>query len=122
MIVGRTTIIEADPEPVTVNCAETAVVVVDMQNDFCSKGGLFDRAGINISAVQKAVGPTRKVLSAARDAGITIVYLKMGFRADLSDLGDTDSANRVRHLQFGVGQPRSEEHTSELQSRENIVC
>ena len=47
MIVGRTTIIEADPEPVTVNCAETAVVVVDMQNDFCSKGGLFDRAGIN---------------------------------------------------------------------------
>ena len=62
MIVGRTTIIEADPEPVTVNCAETAVVVVDMQNDFCSKGGLFDRAGINISAVQKAVGPTREGL------------------------------------------------------------
>src|SRR5439155_25805045 len=104
MIVGRTTIIEADPEPVTVNCAETAVVVVDMQNDFCSKGGLFDRAGINISAVQKAIEPTRKVLCAARQAGIKIVYLKMGFRPDLSDLGGTDSPNRVRHLHFGVGQ------------------
>jgi ureidoacrylate peracid hydrolase len=102
---GRQTIIEAQPEPLTVNCVETAVMVVDMQNDFCSKGGLFDRAGINISAVQRAVGPTRKVLSAAREAGIKIVYLKMGFRADLSDLGDADSANRVRHLRFGVGQP-----------------
>ena len=65
-----------------------------MQNDFCSKGGLFDCAGINISAVQKAVEPTRKVLSAAREAGVKIVYLKMGFPADLSDLGDTGSVSR----------------------------
>ncbi len=104
---GRPTIIEAKPEAITVNCAETAVMVVDMQHDFCSKGGLFDRAGINISAVQKAVGPTREVLSAAREAGIKIVYLKMGFRSDLSDLGDTDSVNCVRHLHLGVGEPCS---------------
>src|ERR1700758_2357618 len=99
------TTIEASPEPIRISISQTAVVVVDMQNDFCSNGGLFDCAGINISAVQKAVGPTRKVLSAAREAGVKIVYLKMGFRADLSDLGDPDSASRVRHLQFGVGQP-----------------
>jgi len=102
---GRPKIIEAEPEPLTVHYSETAVIVVDMQNDFCSKGGLFDRAGINISAVRKAVGPTRKVLSAARESGIKIVYLKMGFRADLSDLGHTDSVNRVRHIQLGVGEP-----------------
>lgn len=99
------TTIEADPEPITIRISHTAVIVVDMQNDFGSKGGLFDHAGVNISIVQKAVGPTRKVLLAARDAGIKIVYLKMGFRSDLSDLGDTDSPNRVRHLQLGVGQP-----------------
>jgi ureidoacrylate peracid hydrolase len=81
------------------------VIVVDMQNDFCSKGGLFDRVGVNTSAVQKAIGRTRQVLSVAREAGIKIVYLKMGFWADLSDLGDTDSANRIRHLHLGVGQP-----------------
>jgi ureidoacrylate peracid hydrolase len=98
-------IIEAKPEPITVNCSEAAVIVVDMQNDFCSKGGLFDRAGVNIAAVRRAVGPTRKVLSAAREAGIKIVYLKMGFRPDLSDLGDPGSANRVRHLHLGVGEP-----------------
>jgi hypothetical protein len=49
---GRPMIIEAKPEPITVNCADTAVIVVGMQNDFCSKGGLFDRAGINLLAVQ----------------------------------------------------------------------
>jgi ureidoacrylate peracid hydrolase len=102
---GRQTIIVAKPEPLTVNCAETVVIVVDMQNDFCSRGGLFDHAGVNISSVQRAVGPTRKVLPAARDAGIRLFFLKMGFRADLSDLGDTDSASRARHLRFGVGQP-----------------
>lgn len=100
-------VIEAEPESLTVRCPETAVIVVDMQNDFCSKGGLFDRAGINTHAVQKAVGPTRRVLSAAREAGIKIVYLKMGFRPDLSDLGHADSANRARHLRFGVGEPCS---------------
>jgi ureidoacrylate peracid hydrolase len=45
------------------------------------------------------------VLSTARKAGIKIVYLKMGFRTDLSDLGSNESPNRVRHLHFGVGQP-----------------
>jgi ureidoacrylate peracid hydrolase len=100
-------VIEAKPEPITIDTAHTAVIVVDMQNDFCSKGGLFDRAGVDVSAVQKAVTPTRKVLSAARGAGIRIVYLKMGFRADLSDIGGTDSPNRMRHLHFGVGQPCS---------------
>lgn len=97
--------IEAKPGPITIDIAQTALIVVDMQNDFCSSGGLFDRAGMNISAVQKATGPTRKALSAGRKAGIKVVYLKMGFRPDLSDLGDTDSPNRVRHLHFGVGQP-----------------
>jgi ureidoacrylate peracid hydrolase len=45
-----------------------------------------------------AVGPIRKTLFAAPDAGIKIVYLKMGFRPDLSDLGGPESPNRVRHL------------------------
>ena len=97
--------IEAKPQPITVNTARTVVIVVDMQNDFCSKGGMFDRAGVNISMVQKVVGPTHKVLLAAREAGIKMVYLKMGFLPDLSDLGDADSPNRARHLHFGVGQP-----------------
>ena len=95
--------VEAKPEPIAVDIGQTAVIVVDMQNDFCSKGGLLDRAGLDFSMIQRAVGPTAKVLTSARQAGLKIVYLKMGFRPDLSDLGVSDSPNRVRHLRFGVG-------------------
>ena len=95
--------LEARPSAITINSAQTALIVVDMQNDFGSKGGLFERAGIDISNLRRVIEPTSKVLSAARRAAIKIVYLKMGFRPDLSDLGAEESPNRVRHLQFGVG-------------------
>src|SRR2546429_8035541 len=95
--------IEAKPDPIAIDTAKTAVIVVDMQNDFGSKGGMFDRAGLDISMIQGVVGPTAKVLTSARQAGAKIVYLKMGFRPDLSDLGVSDSPNRVRHLRLGVG-------------------
>src|SRR5438552_4343592 len=98
-------VIDAKPHPISIDPIKAAVLVVDMQNDFGSKGGMFDRAGIDISGIQKAVAPTARVLASARRAGIKIVYLKMGYRADLSDLGAPDAPNRVRHLEvFGVGQ------------------
>lgn len=97
-------VLEAKPGSISIDPSKAAVIVVDMQNDFGSKGGMFDRAGIDISGIQKAVAPTARVLAAARRAGMTIVYLKMGYRPDLSDLGAPDAPNRVRHLQLlGVG-------------------
>jgi ureidoacrylate peracid hydrolase len=79
--------IEAEPEPISIDLSKTVVIVVDMQNDFASKGGMFDRAGIDISMVPSAIGSTKRVLAAARDAGIKIIYLKMGYRPDLSNAG-----------------------------------
>src|SRR6266446_1469108 len=96
--------LDAKPEPIAVDPARSAVIVVDMENDFAAKGGMFDRAGVDVSGAQKAIGPTAKVLAAARQAGLKIIYLKMGYRPDLSDLGAADSVNRTRHLKFGVGQ------------------
>ena len=96
--------LDAEPDRIALDLARSAVIVVDMQNDFGSQGGLFDHAGIDISIIRRAIEPTRKVLAAARNAGIRIIYLKMGFRPDLSDLGAEDSPNRLRHLRFGVGQ------------------
>ncbi len=96
--------LNAKPEAFAFDTAKTAVIVVDMQNDFGAKGGMLDRAGIDISGIQKAVGPTAKVLAAARKAGVKIIYLKMGYKPDLSDLGAPDSVNRVRHLRFRVGE------------------
>ncbi|MCI4566746.1 cysteine hydrolase [Lysobacter sp. CFH 32150] len=100
---GRVVTLDAKPEPIAIDTATAAVIVVDMQNDFGAKGGMFDRAGIDISGIQRVIGPTARVLASARHAGIRIVYLKMGYRPDLSDLGAPDSVNRVRHLRLGVG-------------------
>jgi ureidoacrylate peracid hydrolase len=91
-------LIAAKPQPVAFDASSTAVIVVDMQNDFGAKGGMFDRAGINISMIQQAIPPTASVLAAARQAGIKVIYLKMGYRSDLSDLGSEGAPNRVRHL------------------------
>ena len=95
--------VDAKPEPIAIDPTKTAVIVVDMQNDFGAKGGMFDRAGIDISAIREAIGPTAKVLAAARAAGVKIIYLKMAFKPDLSDLGapDSPSARSAKRLGFG---------------------
>ena len=101
---SRIVTVEAKPGRLAMDIAKTAVIVVDMQNDFGSKGGMFDHAGLDISMIQRAVGPTAKVLSSARQAGLKVIFLKMGFHPDLSDLGAADSPNRMRHLRLGVGE------------------
>jgi len=95
--------LDAKPDPITIDLGMTAVIVVDMQNDFATKGGMADRAGIDISQIQATVGPTSRVVASARRGGIKIVYLKMAFRPDLSDLGPSHSKNRISHMQVNVG-------------------
>lgn len=97
--------VEARPHALTIDPRQTAVIVVDMQNDFGAEGGMFARAGIDRSGIRAAVAPTARVLAAARQAGMPVVYLKMGFAEDLSDAGGPEAPNRVRHLvAWGVGQ------------------
>src|SRR5687768_3107605 len=90
--------IMAKPDSIAINASNTAVIVVDMENAFAAKGGMLDRAGVNISMIQKVINPTAKVLAAARQAGIKIIYLKMAYRDDLTDLGSEESPTRMRHL------------------------
>ena len=96
-------VLDARPHPFAFSLPTSAVLVVDMQNDFGAEGGMFARAGIDISMIRKAVAPTSNVLAAARRRGLPIVYLKMAFKADLSDAGPAHSPNHMRHLRMGVG-------------------
>jgi nicotinamidase-related amidase len=97
---SRSVQVDARPNPLTLELTQTAVIVVDMQNDFVAEGGMFARAGLPVSAAQAVVEPTGRVLAGARAAGMKVVYLKMGFESDLSNLGGPDSPNRIRHLTF----------------------
>ena len=90
--------IDSRPEPLAIEPARTAVIVVDMQNDFGSHGGMMALAGIDISGNRAVIPATSRVLAAARQAGILVVYLKMAFRADLSDAGAPDTPNWLKHL------------------------
>jgi ureidoacrylate peracid hydrolase len=96
--------VEAKPAPLTIDPAESAVIVVDMQNDFGAEGGMFALAGIDISDIRAAIAPTARVLTAARRAGMAVVYLKMGFRPDLSDAGAPDAPNWLKHLPLRAGE------------------
>jgi ureidoacrylate peracid hydrolase len=88
----------ARPGPISFDLESAAVIVVDMQNDFGSKDGMFDRSGINISGIQKTIEPIARVIAAARKTGIEIIYLKMGFKPDLSDVGREEYHKRLRPL------------------------
>lgn len=96
--------IDAAPAPVAFDASTSAVLVIDMQNDFGSPGGMFDRAGIPIAPICAIVPNVARVLDAARVTGLKIIYVKMGFRPDLSNMGAKDSPNRKRHEDMGVGQ------------------
>jgi ureidoacrylate peracid hydrolase len=100
---GWTLQIAARPTPLELSIDRTAVVVVDMQNDFASPGGMFQRAGIDVGGIQAIVTPIATLLDAARAAGILVAYLKMGFQPDLSDTGAPDSPTWLKHVPFGVG-------------------
>ena len=62
----RETEIDARPEPITIDLNKTAVLVIDMQNDFGADGGMFERAGIDISGIRAVVPNVQAALAAAR--------------------------------------------------------
>jgi len=97
--------VEARPGPIVVDPCATAIIVVDMQNDFAAPGGMFDRAGIPIDGIQAIAEPIRLVLDAGRAAGMPFaVFLKMQFAADLSDAGQPDAPNRIKHRPLRIGE------------------
>lgn len=96
--------LDTRPEAILVDAKTMAILVVDMQNDFAAPGGMFDRAGIPIAAIDAIVAPTRSVLDAARAAGMLVVFLKMQFAHHLADAGPPDTPNRIKHRPLGLGE------------------
>ena len=100
----RSIVVEARPEPLALDPGKTAVIVVDMQNDFGAEGGMFARAGISIADIAAVVDPIAQVLDAARRTGMIVIYLTMQFEPDLSDAGARDAPNFLKHRPLGIGQ------------------
>ncbi len=88
---GKYVIVQAEPEPIEIDVLKTAVLVVDMQNTFVRKGGYLDLLGFDISATEKIIKPCQEIVSTAREKGIKVIYLQMGYSPDLSDSGGQNS-------------------------------
>ena len=77
--------VDAEPYPFTFEQASTALVIIDMQRDFVEPGGFGETLGNDVSLLQAAVAPLRKVLDAARAAKMLVIHTREGHRPDLSD-------------------------------------
>jgi len=77
----------AEPEPIDIDLQRTAAIIVDMQNAFVSKGGMFDLRGIDVAPSQKIVEPIKKICNTARAKGVKIIYAAMVLSPDLHEVG-----------------------------------
>ena len=78
--------IAAAPNPVVFDAARTALIVIDMQNDFCARGGWFDSRGIDLGPARGVITPINRMLAGARKAKIPVVWLNWGVRPDRLNL------------------------------------
>ncbi len=78
--------IPALPKRVAVDLNKCAVLVVDMQNDFCSPGGWLDHIGVDYRPARKPIEPLQRLLPAARAAGLPVIWVNWGNRPDRLNL------------------------------------
>ena len=97
------TTLPAEPYPLELELSRTALLLVDIQNDFCMPGGWAELAGLDFRRAAGILPPVKDLLAAARDAGLFVVHTREGHRPDLSDC-PLNKQRKMRHTGLAYGQ------------------
>ena len=89
----RRVTLPARPEALSLDPAQSALIVVDMQNAYATKGGYLDLAGFDITGAQAAIDSIAVAVTAARKAGMTVIYFQNGWDPDYVEAGGPGSPN-----------------------------
>jgi len=93
--------IDAEPYPLEFDPARTALLMIDMQRDFVEAGGFGEMLGNDVSLLRSTIEPCKRVLEAARSAGIPVIHTREGHRPDLTDAPPSKLARGK--LDVGIG-------------------
>jgi nicotinamidase-related amidase len=100
--------VNAEPYPYPYNGDlrpdNTALIVIDMQTDFCGQGGYVDKMGYDLALTRAPIEPLKTLLAVMRPLGYTILHTREGHRPDLSDLPQNKQW-RSRQIGAGIGDP-----------------